>query len=415
MNEAKVVKTEKKKIPFKLFIGLFFGNLGWFLPYAGLNLTLLPAQISAIDPVHKVSLVALFASVSMVIAAVANLVCGALSDRTRTRFGRRTPWIVGGTIGTVILFTGISLAHSITALLVYWSLYQIALNAVVAAVAALLADMVNPDIRGTASTFMGLGTTVGNYGSGLIAAHFIIHVQVGIWFFAGAMVLLECCAIFLIHEPSSKNLETLVDSKEKTSWKKMFSLPTKGAHDFYCALVGRFLLVAGTHMILGYQLYIFTDYMKLGSAATSSNVARVSSIMLIAGVIFAIMAGPFSDKIGRRKIPVVVTTWIVALAAFIPFIQAKPWTMLAFATLAGIAMGAYNAVDQALLVSILPSKEEAAKDLGILNLANTLGNISGPALAGLVISMIGYRFMFPAEAIMLLFSGFIISRIRSVK
>ncbi|WP_407885652.1 MFS transporter [Levilactobacillus sp. N40-8-2] len=413
MDEVKPVK-QKEKIPWRIGFGLFLGVVGWFLPYAGLNVTLLPAQINSVDPVHKVQWIAMFATVAMIVAAIANLVAGALSDRTRTRFGKRTPWIVLGTLATVVLLFAISMSHTIPMLLLFWSLYQISLNCVVASVAALLADVVDPKLRGTVSTFMGIGTTVGNYGSGLIAAHFIVHIRVGIWVFALLAVIIEGLAIFLIKEPGNKEVAR-PEVKKLIDVVKMFSLPKKGAHDFYYALIGRFLMIAGTHMILGYQLYIFTDYMKLSSGETGSYIARMSSIMLIGGVICCFFAGPIADKIGHYKLPVVGTTITVAIGAVIPFFTPDPWTMMAFAVIAGFSMGVYNAVDQALLVSILPNKDEAAKDLGILNLANTVGNIMGPVLASTVISVLGYKFMFPAEAAVVLLSGFLISRIKGVK
>lgn len=52
--------------------------------------------------------------------------------------------------------------------------------------------------------------------------------------------------------------------------------------------------------------------------------------------------------------------------------------MYGFALLAGLGYGIYSSVDQALNVDVLPSKEEAGKDLGILNIANTIGQILGP-------------------------------------
>jgi len=415
MNNVAVGQKKKKKLPIKLLIGLFLVQIGWFLPYGGLSLTLLPARIGVIDPVHKVQWIAVFTSFAMVSAAIANLVAGALSDRTRTRIGKRTPWLIGGTILSVILIALISVTTNIKVLLACWTLYQAAMNAVVAAGYALLADMVNPNMRGTASTCMGLGTTVGNYGSGLIAAHFIIHFQYGAWLFAVLMVILEFAAILLVREPGNQDEPKPVKVKKLMDAIKIFSLPTKGAHDFYWALSGRFMMVTGTHMILGYQLYIFTDYMMLGSKSTTTNISLVSSIMMIAGIIMGIIGGPLSDKLGHYKIPVVITTFIVAAGAFTPFIAAKPWTMLVFATMAGLAMGAYNSIDQALLISILPNKDERAKDLGILNLSNTLGNMMGPILASAVISVVGYRLLFPAEMIICILSGLAISRIKSAK
>ena len=82
-----------------------------------------------------------------------------------------------------------------------------------------------------------------------------------------------------------------------------------------------------------------------------------------------------------------------------PFLSASPTMIIAYAVFAGIGFGAFNAVDQALNISVLPNPETAAKDLGILNLSNTGGQIAGPLLAAAVITGFGYHMVFVAAAV----------------
>lgn len=414
MDQGVAVPKTKKKFPVSLGFGLLIGCLGWLIPYCGLAITLLPAKIGQIDPAHKVTWVATFSAVAMTVAAISNIIMGALSDRTRSRFGKRTPWIVGCTIATMIIFYIMSMVSDIKMLLFLYAIYQIALNGVVASLVAFIPDRVAPDHRGTASSFMGLGSTIGNYGAGLIAAHFIIHVQFGIWVFAVFAFVMEDIALWLIKEPGNRD-EPREQLEKAGDFVKSFAPPIKGTHDFYLALFGRLLLTAGSNMVVGYQLYIFTDYMSLNSGQTTTNISLISSIMLIAGIICGVTAGPLADKIGNYKYPVAITTMLVGVGAFFPFFMAKPWTMIVYALIAGIGNGAYNAVDQALTVSVLPNPDTAAKDLGILNLANTLGQIVGPIIAGVVISGAGYRMMFPVVTGVCLLGGILILLIRRSK
>jgi MFS family permease len=86
---------------------------------------------------------------------------------------------------------------------------------------------------------------------------------------------------------------------------------------------------------------------------------------------------------------------LIGVGALIPFLSAHSWAMLAFAGVGGFAMGMYWAVDQALVVEVLPNTATAAKDLGILNMANTGGQIVAPAIAAAVIAGTGgYRSLF---------------------
>lgn len=75
----------------RLVPGLIIGPASWLGPYIVMNSLFLPAMLQVLDPENKIQLVALFASMGMIVAAISNMVAGALSDRTHSRFGNRTP------------------------------------------------------------------------------------------------------------------------------------------------------------------------------------------------------------------------------------------------------------------------------------------------------------------------------------
>ena len=144
-------------------------------------------------------------------------------------------------------------------------------------------------------------------------------------------------------------------------------------------------------------------------------VSVISMCMMVTAIAMTVIAGPISDRIGSRKIPVIVCSLLVAVGSIIPFFSNDPKMMIAYALVAGTGMGAYNAVDQALNVEVLPSKDTAAKDLGILNLANTGGQVLGPVLAATLINMFGYHALFPLAAVCSLLGALLIVFIKSVK
>ncbi|WP_252902407.1 hypothetical protein [Paucilactobacillus hokkaidonensis] len=85
--------ASKGKFPYRLGFGILLGLLGWLIPYLGVNTTLLPAKIMQIAPNQKVQIVAMLATIAMIVATIANIIEGALSDRTVSRWGKRNPWI----------------------------------------------------------------------------------------------------------------------------------------------------------------------------------------------------------------------------------------------------------------------------------------------------------------------------------
>lgn len=413
MNNAIITNDEQPKRPIRLGFALLIGPACWLGPYVGVSATLLPAKIGQIAPADKVPLVAAASAIAMTVATIANIIAGALSDITRTKHGKRTPWIVINSILSALCLVVLSRATTVVMLLTIWGIYQAVLNAVVAPMIAQISDRVAPKWRGTISSFYGIGQAIGNYGSGILASQFIDTTAVGIQVLAAIALIGGLISAFLAKEPSNLN-EPKIKFNIKTI-KQNFMFPTKGARDYYLALIGKLLMVTGQYVIVGYQLYIFTDYMKLGKSATTASIATMSSILMVTGIIFTALAGPISDKVHRLKMPVALATIMLGIGAFFPFISAKPWTMFAYAVIAGIGMGAYNAVDQALNVSVLPNPKAAAKDLGIINMANTLGQVFGPMIAAVVISTMGYRAIFPVETLICVVGGLLIMMIKRVQ
>ena len=129
----------------------------------------------------------------------------------------------------------------------------------------------------------------------------------------------------------------------------------------------------------------------------------------------AFVAGPIADRMSRLKLPVILSALLIGIGVFLPFISADPMMIILYAVFAGIGFGAFNAVDQALNIAVLPNPETAAKDLGILNLSNTGGQIAGPLLAAAVITAAGYQMLFVAAAVSALVAIVCFASIRRVK
>ena len=76
----------------------------------------------------------------------------------------------------------------------------------------------------------------------------------------------------------------------------------------------------------------------------------------------------------------------------------------------------YGSVDQALNVDVLPNEEEAGKDLGILNIATTLGQMVGPIVTSAIVVATGsYGLVFPAAIVMVALACIFILMIKKVK
>ena len=136
------------------------------------------------------------------------------------------------------------------------------------------------------------------------------------------------------------------------------------------------------------------------------------TIMAVTGI----FAGRISDKIGRRKPIILVATIMMCIGIALPWLLKSVIGMYGFALLAGLGYGIYSSVDQALNVDVLPDKENAGKDLGILNIANTIGQILGPIVTSAIVVATGSYFMAFPISIVLIAVGYVsIMLIKSAK
>lgn len=143
------VPTRSKSLGWQLFLSL--ANLVVWMCTIPTFQILLPNQIDALDPVNKVTLLAGISLSGGITAILGNLLAGALSDRTTSRFGRRRPWILSGALLSTLSLVLLGLAPSIPIVALGIVLFQFCINLDIASLAALIPDQVPVRQRATFS------------------------------------------------------------------------------------------------------------------------------------------------------------------------------------------------------------------------------------------------------------------------
>ena len=405
ITNAKIKDSQQPKLPWMVSSAMFLAPLCWYGPIGSTRSVLIPQLFANLDPVHKVWAVGILATVASITGAIANLLFGAFSDVTRSRFGKRKPYIVLGTIVIAISLVVIANVKSIMAIILIWI--------IAAAIYPQISDRVAPKWRGTVSTFYGVGFTIAQQGFALLAAQFLGNVKVGIYVMASCTVVLAIIHELLIQEKG--NLDEPKVHLDKETLKKYFFFPTHDARDFYLALTGKFFMVVGSTIVTTFLLFLFTDYIGQSTGQAGKSISIFSMIMLVIGVFFALVGGPLADKMKRVKAPVVIATFALGAAALFPLFVKEPWAMFAYAVIAAFGNGLYNSVDGALNMDVLPSSDTAGKDLGLINLANTLGQMLGAMVASAIVEGFGYHAIFIFAIGMEIVGGIAIAMIKRVR
>lgn len=401
----------------RLVPGLIIGPASWLGPYIAASSLFLPAMIQYLDADNKIQLVALFSTCGMVVAALSNMVAGYLSDRTRSRFGKRTPWLVGGSLMFMLSMILASMANNIPFLLASWMLGQVALNFIVAPMVAWL-DLAPENGKGTASgAYGGLGMALGNNGFTIFAAMFLGQFRLGFILFGIMTFIGTLIAAIIVQEPSNLDEEAVVSKKkEKTSLKESLAIfPSWSVgRDYYLALIGKLFQGVGNFSITGYLLFIMTDFLGKGTAGTQQSIQLINTIMLLFGIAMGFVAGPLSDKYKVLKLPVGLSTISLGIGALSMFFLQSDAGILIYGFAAGLGMGIWNSLDNLLNLEVIPDKNRVAFFLGVYNLGNTITQAIAPVLAAFVISQFSFSSIFIVSFICSMIGGLSILSIRSV-
>ena len=146
-------------------LSLYWVAIGYLWTSLG-GLILPDMVIQLVGREHEGFALGVLEAVGSLMAVVWQPIAGALSDRTTTRFGRRRPYIVVGTVGDVLFLVGLALSGTFGLVLIFYFLLQAASNTAQGPYQGLMPDVVPEAQRGTASGYFGVANVVG-----LLAGH----------------------------------------------------------------------------------------------------------------------------------------------------------------------------------------------------------------------------------------------------
>src|SRR3989440_12157344 len=157
--EALQVPTKAVNAGFQMLLSL--ANLVIWLSILPIGQILLPTQIAALGAANKFTNLTIATVVGVLAAVITNPIAGALSDRTTSRLGRRRPWFLAGSLLSVVTLAFMANSASFVALVVWWAIFHIAANAVLAGLSAFDPDQVPVRQRATVSAFVSLSLPLG--------------------------------------------------------------------------------------------------------------------------------------------------------------------------------------------------------------------------------------------------------------
>lgn len=369
------------------FLGAYLGAyLILIVPVA----STLAIKVAEVAPESRETALGIVSGVGALVALLANPIIGALSDRTTSRFGMRRPWVLAGAVAGVAALMVLAFSPSVLVIGVAWAAVQLSMNAVLAGLAAFLPDHVPPAQRAKVSALAGIAQQVSPL-LGLVVANAALGLGGGTagMFVAPASLGL---ALIMIYVLVLEDRVLPADLRRPFRWSTIFlafAFNPRRNPDFGWAWLGRFFLCLAFAANTTYQVYLLNDRLGIPLEQVTTTLIWFTLLGTVLMSVSATVSGGLSDRLRRRKPFVFVASGLVAASSLVTaFSHTLPMLAVAVA-ITGIATGTYFAVDLALVTDVLPDPATAAKDMGIINIANALPQSVAPALAPFLLAVGG--------------------------
>ena len=358
----------------------------------------------------------------LLVAMLVQPIVGVLSDRTRSRWGRRLPYFALGTLLVIACLFLIALAPDFAFLVAGVLLIQFASNTVQGPLAGL-----DSRSRPRDATRHGLqcegnlrypgsdrwaawlaGQLVGKYSQWGQPA---ILAAVGVPSFVFILALVVTA--FTAREDTNAAAQA-PDQTIGQALKRSFSVDFRAHPAFGWWFANRLLFWAAFIALNTFLLFYAIDVLKLQQDDAQRYIGQLSTVLGVALVAMSIPAGWLSDRFGRK--PLVVASGIIACIGTLIILFARDVTLITIAAvIVGIGIGSFLSANWALITDIVP-RNEAARYLGIANIATAGGSAIARLIGGTFIDPInaalgapaGYIGLYALAAVFFLLSALVI-------
>ena len=365
------------------YIGM---NVYWFglaFLWNGLHPIILPAMLLGFVPeALKNTYLGSLTFGGLILAMVIQPLAGALSDRTRSRWGRRRPWILLGVILTLIVLAIMARASSLGVLILAYVLLQLVSNTAHGPAQGLIPDLVPQERHGLAAGIKNLFEMSGLIVTSLVAGKLMSDGNAALALTVTGVVVAAAAGVTLVGTPEAP-ASGVGGPAAVQALRETLRVDLSRAPGYARLLVSRFLILLGIYAVQAFAQYYIRDRLQVPDpAAVTGNLMATIGLALTA-LVFP--AGYLSDRFGRLRLNQLAG--ILAALGVLMLIPIRTVPPLYIAgTIIGAATGIFLSVNWALATDMIP-QDEAGKYLGLSNLATAgagaASRLGGPLIDGL--------------------------------
>jgi MFS family permease len=336
------------------------------------------------DPTVQYTTLGIIQAAGVLIAVLVQPIAGSVSDYTISRFGRRKPYILVGTLLDVLFLIGIATSNTVLAVGAFVVLLQFSANFAQGPFQGYVPDLIPPQQVGLASGLVGLFTVLGVVvgtalaSIGLATGDFTIPTIA-----LGLIELVTMLSLFFRLDEGRA-----AKGREGKSWPKVafeaWSPDVLKERSFMFLVASRFFILGGGYFLIG----LIVPYLERAQGITDPDERAVlilasTGVVALCTAISTIPAARIADRYGRKRV-IYVACLIAAIGMTIGAFAPSVPVFIVGAILMGVGTGSFLAVDWALMTEIIP-KESAGRYMGISNVATATNGVISAFIGGVLI------------------------------
>lgn len=390
--------------------------VGLSFMWNSLHPIILPAVLlNYVPDAKKNTYLGLLTFLGLILAMVIQPLSGALSDGWKSRFGRRRPLIVFGTLFDFVFLSILAWAGGLVWLFIGYIGLQLSSNIAHGPLQGLLPDRVPRTQLGVASSFKNFMDMLSLIIASLLAGRLLDPVSRNpttiMLVLIGLLAVSASVTIFGVKEEPAQE-------DERTDWNGLFGqfkIDFGKNTPYWWLIAERALFLLGIYGVQAFAQYYLQDVIRVPDPPkqTGDLLAALTGAL----VLLVLIGGWLTDKYGAKRI-LAIATYISAAGILLMLLAADMRGLLIFGGVLGAGIGLFLTSNWALANSLAPG-EEAGKFLGLTNLATAgsgaLARLEGPILdwlnAAFPGAWVGYKGLFIFGALCILSSILMLRKI----
>ena len=395
MTDPVATRSQSKR--FLLLYGLAWG--GGAVAYVPFLTILLPLRVALLAPKGtEIAWLAYIAFAGAIAASISNIGFGYLSDITRNR----RAWICGGMVLSSGLLFGIGNADDLVTLVALVALWQVALNLMLAPLAAWAGDCVPDSHKGLLGGLLAFGPSLGALSGALVT---FPGVALPTTRLALVAIIVACCVLPVLVAGTRPGIGEQRQYSAGADEQRITLSSNIGPHGFARMWVARLCVQIAEGALFAYLYFWFRSIDPL---MDDSRTARVFSVVLVLSAPLAVIVGQFADVMQRPFMPLAICAAISAIALIgMAVAPTLPLAIAAYA-LFGLATSVFLALHSAQALRVLSRSDRRGRDLGLFNLTNTVPSLIMPWLTLALVPRFGFPALFLVLAILAAFASLIL-------